>query len=276
MIFPVRYRDFDGKKSQISGKGNGVVEKYIAPFIGHNANQADIVITISQCGRGNYNIDRFATINRGGGGDNLNAKREINSDSVELVSTENYIWLETTLPKAMAMSNGASQQADSHKHYTLYAQHYTLLNEGSAIPNDKQINSEYKLKWDISFDNFIPITPDNIFTTSRKPDNLLDSNGRKKRIIEGSGSHYLSNEIFYRVALARERWQTANPSQPKFPTGHFHVAFIQYSNIKLNDVRDLSDKYFESNRNIYDELVNLLKTVEARIILGINNINNLF
>jgi hypothetical protein len=34
----------------------------------------------------------------------------------------------------------------------------------------------------------------------------------------------INNEIFYRVALMRERWQARNPNKPKFPTGHFHVA----------------------------------------------------
>jgi hypothetical protein len=84
----------------------------------------------------------------------------------------------------------------------------------------------------------------------------------------GSGGDYLSNEIFYRVALARERWQKANPTQSKFPTGHFHVAYIQGTG------RDLNDKYFESNRTILDELKKLIQTVRERITTGINNYNN--
>lgn len=104
----------------------------------------------------------------------------------------------------------------------------------------------------------------------KKTDNLFDINNKKKRIIEGSGSYYLSNEIFYRVSLARERWQLLNPAQQKFPTGHFHIAYIQQS------PRDLTEKYFKSNRTIYDELVKLIKTVQERITLGINNINDLF
>ena len=271
MIFPVRYRDFDGKKSQSFGKGNGIVENYVAPFIGHNVNQADMIITISQNGEGNYNIDRFATINRGGGSDNLNAKRELNSDSVILNETEkDLIWIETTLPKVMAMNGGASQQADSWKHFAVYAQHYTLLNETSIIPE----LPKYKLSPNIPFDNFTPDNPNEIFTTIKKPHNLLNINNKKKRIIDGSGSNYLSNEIFYRVALARERWQQANPTRPKFPSGHFHIAYIQKA------TRDLTKKYFFSNRTIYDELTKLLKTVEERIILGANcdldNPNNLF
>ncbi len=165
MIFPVRYRDFDGKKSQLNGKGNGVVEKYVVPFIGHNSNQADMIITISQSGEGNYNIDRFATINRSGGSDNLNAVRGGNSDSVILKTTEkDLIWIETTLPKAMAMSGGATQQADNWKHFAVYAQHYTLLNETSVIAHSPM----YDLPWDEQFDNFKPTFSGQIFTTGKK------------------------------------------------------------------------------------------------------------
>jgi hypothetical protein len=131
--------------------------------------------------------------------------------------------------------------------------------------------------------------------------------------INGSGSNYLSNEIFYRVALMRERWQARNPTKPKFPTGHFHVAMVQLKidrlktkeNIALQrdevveyDKIDLSETYrfyninlnsintgvnFEvlSNlngvsRSIYNELSKLIKTVESQIAKGLNNFNDLF
>jgi hypothetical protein len=271
MIFPVRYRDFDGKANNFSGKGNGVVEQYIAPLIGSSSNadnKADMVITISQSGLGNYNIDRFATINRGGDSDNLNAIREKNSDSVILDSSEqDLIWIETTLPKAMAMDGGATQAPDEWKHFTVYAQHYKLLDDSSTIKEDPT----YLFKWDPGIDNYVALYPNKIFTTSKKDHNLLD-NGTKKRIIEGSGSNYLSNEIFYRVALSRERWKKAN-SGKNFPTGHFHIAYIQQA------PRDLTDKYFGSNRTVYDESIKQLKTVESRIALIPSDLkieNNLF
>jgi len=88
------------------------------------------------------------------------------------------------------------------------------------------------------------------------------------KITYGSGGEFLSNEIYYRVALARERWQKANPSQPKFSTGHFHIAYIQY--IK----KDLTDNFFGSNRTILDELKKLIQTVQERITIGINSYNN--
>jgi pyrrolidone-carboxylate peptidase len=269
MIIPVRYTDFDGSNDRSKGNGSGVIEKYVAQFIGHALNQADIIITISQSGIGNYNIDRFSTINRGGSIiDNLGFYREVNSDSVKLNNKEDDLkWIETTLPKAMVMNGGAYQQADNWKHYIVYAQHYSLANdEASAIPE----SPIYDFSESIPFDNFTPDNPGQIFTTDKKVDNLIDINNIKKRIIDGSGGNYLSNEIFYRVALARERWQRTNPSELKFPTGHFHVAYIQQSK------KDLTGKYFFSNRTIYDELTKLIQTVKERIILGVNNLNDLF
>lgn len=268
MMIPVRYKDFDGSDNRNKGKGNGIVEKYIAPFIGQGANHADIIITLSQSGIGNYNIDRFSTINRGGASDNLSYTRVPNSDSIVLNSSEeDLIWIETTLPKAMVMNGGASQVEDTWKHFVVYAQHYSLpKNETSIIPESPM----YDLSWDSLIKNFKPNNPAQIFTNTKKTDNLFDGSNKKKRIIEGSGSDYLSNEIFYRVALARERWQRANPSMPKFPTGHFHIAKIQES------TKNLTDKYFISSRTIYDELAKLIETVKERITLGVNNLNDLF
>jgi hypothetical protein len=122
-----------------------------------------------------------------------------------------------------------------------------------------------------------------------------------------------SNEIFYRVALARERWKTRNPSNLTFPTGHFHVAMLQIKidrlktkeNIELGrnevvayDKIDLSETYRTYNlniasistgtnfeilsnlngvpRSIYNELSKLVKTVENQIALGLNNFSDLF
>ncbi len=109
-------------------------------------------------------------------------------------------------------------------------------------------------------------------------------------------NNYLSNEIFYRVALARERWQARNPTKPTFPTGHFHVAWVQakidierskrerriiFSNKKLEDFysiynfnEDINDREkFEktSSRTVYLELSKLVKTVTESIGNSLNN-----
>jgi hypothetical protein len=97
----------------------------------------------------------------------------------------------------------------------------------------------------------------------------------------------------------RERWQARNPNKPKFPTGHFHVAWVQAyfdiitingeKKVKLKNV-NLEDNYriaiFDSigkllvgensQRSIYNELSNLIKTVENSITNTLTNFNDLF
>ncbi|MBC8756560.1 hypothetical protein H2O64_17950 [Kordia sp. YSTF-M3] len=93
LIVPVRYKDFDSNANSTEGQGEGVIEEYIQPFI----NQVDMIITVSQSGPGNYNIDRYATVTRGGFNDNLDYTRQALSRSIEINST-NLEWIETTLP----------------------------------------------------------------------------------------------------------------------------------------------------------------------------------
>jgi len=71
MIVPVRYADFDSSKSHKEGSGIGIIEKYITSFI----SEVDIIITISQSGPGDYNVDKFATARRGGFNDNYDSTR---------------------------------------------------------------------------------------------------------------------------------------------------------------------------------------------------------
>lgn len=48
------------------------------------------------------------------------------------------------------------------------------------------------------------------------------------KVYSGPGGNYLSNEIFYRVSLLREKWIAAQlPNVVTKPTGHFHVAMLQ-------------------------------------------------
>ncbi|MEO8240644.1 MAG: hypothetical protein ABI576_21245 [Flavobacterium sp.] len=91
IVVPVRYTDFDGSQDNSKGQGEGIIEKYIKPFI----NQADIIITISQSGPNDYNIDKFGTATRGGFNDNCDFNREEGSHA--LITNDE--WIETTLPK---------------------------------------------------------------------------------------------------------------------------------------------------------------------------------
>lgn len=279
MIMPVRYRDFE----------NGIVEEHIAPLIGGGTNKADMIITISQSGIGNFNIDRFATINRSGSKDNLSETRTANSNSVQLTSTELATWkyIETTLPKAMAQLNGdvSDPSPNLWGHSTVYAQHYIPIQ--SQLPSMIPVIPDYKLEWDALQETLKFKFPNLALTYTLKPDppSIIPTNTLMR---SGSGGKYLSNEIFYRVALAREKWQLENPSLPKFPTGHFHVAWIQifpshdlsnvYTAFELTNIIDSNGESSydwttpkNSSRTIMDELKRLLRTVEDRIKRGIES-----
>jgi hypothetical protein len=100
MMMPVRYADFDGSQA-VSGniQGEGVVEKYIRPYIYDDTLRADMIVTISQSLPDNYNIDKYATSRRGGSDENMGVKRTEGSKSVNGANWLEYI--HTSLPKAM-------------------------------------------------------------------------------------------------------------------------------------------------------------------------------
>jgi hypothetical protein len=93
MIVPVRFRDFDSSKTDEGGPGEGIIEKYIQPYL----SQVDMVVTISQSLPGHYDIDKYATVTRGDVPDNLNHSRTLLSRSIEIddLSLE---WIYTSLP----------------------------------------------------------------------------------------------------------------------------------------------------------------------------------
>jgi len=63
-------------------------------------------------------------------------------------------------------------------------------------------------------------------------------------LIEGSGSNYLSNEIFYRLSFLRERLQS------NVKTGHLHVPKIQLSGMPF----DITD-----TQNLVSNVTNIIK-----------------
>ena len=161
MVVPVRYTDFDGSQEINEGQGKGIIENYIKKFI----NQVDMIITVSQAGEGEYNIDVFGTVRRGGGDDNMNCIRGINSKAIDTDRE----WIKTTLnPKFTNITP------------VKYEWSYNEVEDGKVSPPKK--------------------------------DDIL---------ISGSGSNYLSNEIFYRVGKLRTE------IKPNLQTGHFHISKIQ-------------------------------------------------
>jgi hypothetical protein len=102
MIVPVRYSDFDSSDNPENGMGEGIIEKYIKPWI----NKVDMIITVSQAGEEDYHIDVFATATRGGSDENMNFVRESGSKSVNEKSPETIV---TTLPKELTENNSKAE-----------------------------------------------------------------------------------------------------------------------------------------------------------------------
>lgn len=116
MIVPVRYKDFDSSKSSTTGQGEGIIEKYIKPWL----DEVDMVITISQAGPGEYHIDKYATATRGGFVDNMNFERVPNSYSIDITGNSELEWIHTTLPNEFIQSPVILSNEFTDKYGTLH------------------------------------------------------------------------------------------------------------------------------------------------------------
>lgn len=121
LIVPVRYTDFDSSSIQNLGQGEGIIEKYIGPLI----SQVDIIITCSQAGEGEYNVDKYTTTRRGGFNDNMDFIRIPGSQCIS--TSSNKEWIETTLPSSFL-------NAPQIKYNFNYRDQYTMLKEGNINP----------------------------------------------------------------------------------------------------------------------------------------------
>ncbi|WP_237276977.1 C15 family peptidase [Tenacibaculum ovolyticum] len=207
MMFPVRYADFDGSTDSKAGQGEGVVEKYIEPFI----NKVDMIITISQAGEGDYNIDLVSTNRRGGGDENMNYIRKQFSKSIDSTIE----WIETSLPKEYFIKAPKVKVNDRWQDIDFEKREYI---QKTGLPKDK--------------------------TTI---------------VYSGSGSNYLSNEIFFRVAKLRVELK------PTLPTGHFHIN--KYQNV-IHE-KDESGNYIKVNGKVVVKLREDYDNSEANNLLGV-------
>ncbi len=199
-IAPVRYKDFDEFKN-----GNGIIEEFAAPLIP----KVDLIMTVSQGGIFRFDIDRFPARNRGGQSDNMfwgNSKPSLNKTFFKQLTISGKEFYETTLPykKIVPAANKASDI------FWIYF-NQTFKAKGKKYTNDAIEGTE-------KIENISDNTPQNncIINSLEELQSL--------KSIEGSGSFYLSNEIYYRIAKLREK------TKPELPTGHLHIPCIQLSN----------------------------------------------
>lgn len=185
MIFPVRYEDFD----------KGYVEQYIYPYIPN----VHMIVTISQ-GYKYYDIERFASKKRTSKTlDNLAQNKHIIYYNIEngILTRVSYNdlpeFLETTLPKNSIVPG--------------------TLGNNIVVYNQFYLSSVKQESWDWSYvlQKFV-----NEGTKDIQGPSLGEIS------VEGSGGDFLSNEIFYRVSLLREQYNST------LKTGHLHLPIIQY------------------------------------------------
>ena len=184
MIYPVRYEDFD----------KGYVEQYIYPYI----QNVDMIVTISQ-GFKHYDIERFASKKRTSKTlDNLAQNKHVIYYNIEngILTRVSYNdlpeFLETTLPKNSIVPG--------------------TLGNNIVVYNQFYLSSVKQKSWDWSYvlQKFV-----NEGTKDIQGPSLGEIS------VEGSGGDFLSNEIFYRVSLLREQYNST------LKTGHLHLPIIQ-------------------------------------------------
>lgn len=192
-VFPVRYRDFDA----------GLVEKAVEP----NLPAIVLLMTCSENpGRPSfYDVERFAGRQRGGFGENENATRPSLSTPPDITSPAETFY-ESTLPYALVITS-AGETLPGPRGATSFVldQRYRIVgsNASTATPGEfhpsPEPGDQDKTHW---------------FTKTN------DQPRAGAPLEEGSGGNYLSNEIFYRTARARQRFRASLKS------GHLHVPSV--------------------------------------------------
>ena len=183
MLFSNRYRDFN----------SDIIEKSFSPFFQTGNNKVNMIITISLDGNTDteFYVERFASRNRGGFGDNEGVN--INSSAFTQINQnlDGDQFYETKLPFVSIIYN---QTQKGHPYVVGYRQDYNHIN--SIFTTDVGPND----------------TPADVNDPTVLPSGTIS--------ISGSGGDYFSNEIFYHVSRLREKLD------PNLPSGHIHIPLV--------------------------------------------------
>ncbi|WP_299457972.1 hypothetical protein [uncultured Microscilla sp.] len=245
-IFPVRYDDFN----------NGIVESYFQRYIDQNhlehksyvnfvTHPLKIIVTVSygfvnaHKTSSRFHLDRFASRHRNPTLHDNEFKLAGKSYYLSQKDKDDKEFIENSLGE-LAVTNDFKPWLDSTKKFKL-AQNYKFAirgadssgkiiiddNSGSNYIGSNLVNDGSTLE---SFPDIVNY-PSNIYATS------INSN-RELLSRNGSGGSYLSNEIHYRVAFLREKFNKSNLHQVR--TGHIHVGFL-YDNVDTDRKKMIAD-----------------------------------
>jgi hypothetical protein len=217
-VFPVRYKDFNER----------IVE---------NAVKDDLssVVMVMTCSRGvdNYDVDRFPARNRGP--NLIDNNRGLTPTTVteppsltvlQKVKPAQLQYLETTLPYSLVIKKAEETRKlpapqsgpppfTGPERWFILNQSFWVLNVTPPTLPQRRIPGKYEPYPDAGgVDDLQTYDPASV----AKP-------GANEISFRGSGGNYLSNEIFYRVALLRESERPALKAGERSPlaTGHFHL-----------------------------------------------------
>ncbi|HEX8774986.1 MAG TPA: IPT/TIG domain-containing protein [Pyrinomonadaceae bacterium] len=231
-VFPVRFKDFN----------DGLVENALPRDL-----LASIVmlLTISQNGDQNfYDIERWAARTRGAGTDNNN-KRE-----TPVVMPPGAEFLQSTLPFRTVITKAeevASPSATGSAPFVI-DQSYSIDSVAESISVNRKVPPDKP-------ENRVMAVPPNF-----RPEPLLDDKDKaaftvindapdpKQTSQEGSGGNFLSNEIFYRAALAR------NSAKPTLASGHLHVPPLVEPTTQ-NPITAQRDRLLNGTKGIVERLI---------------------
>lgn len=208
-IFPVRFKEFD----------NGWIEDFFEPYINPNHpnyQEVKMIITFSYFAESdNFEIERFASrFRKIGTPDNI---RKLSTESSYLNNSDkdNFEFIETTL---------LSKNNDG----TLYINLDDSLYKANEIELDQSANFQYyegnRLLYaydnsSISSFDISQVLPFPNIANYPPPTGGVLEDADNIKAVKGSGGDYLSNEIFYRVAFLREKYNS------NLKTGHIHLNF---------------------------------------------------
>ncbi|MFP7655530.1 hypothetical protein [Chryseobacterium proteolyticum] len=189
-IFPVRFKEFN----------EGWIEDFFSQYInpGHSSYKpVKMVITFSYGGANYFNIDGFSSRFREPGNPDNNKKNGGVSGYLLQSDKDNYEFISTTLPFQSFKNANPSKIALHQKAVVKYYKNGNFLSSQELFDN-------------LNLNSLVPF-PD----ITNYPFGTAD----QLKALEGTGGDYLSNEIYYRVAYLRTKYN------PSLKTGHIHVGF---------------------------------------------------
>jgi pyrrolidone-carboxylate peptidase len=228
-IVPTRWQDFD----------DGIIENHLAEFINEPNKRVNMILSLSLDDAMDQKIavvERFATVARTtepGATDN-NGVPQTKPSCLDLsqftpaTGQGNPTWTQSTLPSDL-IDNSSSFASIFKIHlresysFIRDKQKFGMLGMITCLPHLVDFWGNGRT---LSAANISPFAKYVDYRELIFVDHVRELR-RTDFLTKGSGGNFLSNEIFYRIALIRERHQsTIDEDTPNMSTGHIHVPAI--------------------------------------------------